>query len=327
MSLKNPEYLWFLLLLVPMIVYYVCRQAKSDASLKVSSTRPFVSIGGAYKRYFFHALFVLRLAAIALLIVVIARPQISNKTSTQSTQGIDIVMALDLSGSMLAEDLKPNRLEAAKDVAIEFIASRPDDNIGLVVFAGESFTQCPLTTDHGSLINLLKGLKYDMIEDGTAIGSGLATAVARIKDSKAKSKVIILLTDGTNNKGTVSPLTAAEMAATFGIRVYTIGAGTHGMARYPFNTVVGVRYQNVPVEIDEDVLKDIAETTKGHYFRATDTDNLHEVYHEIDQMEKTKLRVKEYSRKDEEYFPYLFAALLLLITEFLVRTLVLRRIP
>jgi Ca-activated chloride channel family protein len=228
---------------------------------------------------------------------------------------------------MLAEDLRPNRLEAAKRVATEFIVERPNDNIGLVVFAGESFTQCPLTTDHAVLVNLFSGIKYGIIEDGTAIGMGLANAVSRIKDSKAKSKVIILLTDGSNNAGEIAPLTAAEIAKTFGVRVYTIGVGTRGMARYPIQTPVGIRYQDMPVDIDEDMLRQIANMTGGRYFRATDNENLKAIYTEIDQMEKTKIAVKEYKKKTEIYLPFAVVAFLLLVAELILKNTILKKLP
>ena len=235
------------------------------------------------------------MVAVALLIVILARPQSTNSWSNSSTEGIDIMLAMDISGSMLAQDLKPNRLEAAKDVAASFINGRPNDNIGLVVFSAESFTQCPLTTDHTVLLNLFKDIQSGMIQDGTAIGLGLANAVSRIKDSHAKSKVIILLTDGSNNAGEIAPVTAAEIAKTFGVRVYTIGVGTKGMAPYPFQTAFGVQYQNIPVEIDEATLKQIASTTGGQYFRATDNASLKEIYSEIepdgeDQDQRTRVQ-------------------------------------
>lgn len=323
----NPEYLWLMLLLVPTIFWYIFKQYQADASLQVSTTQQFAKIPKSKKHLLFHLLFVLRVAAIALIIISIARPQSSDSLRSESTEGIDIMMALDVSGTMLAEDLHPNRLEAAKSVAVKFISDRPNDNIGLVVFAGESFAQCPLTVDHAALINLLNGVEYGMIEDGTAIGLGLANAVNRIKDSQAKSKVIILLTDGSNNRGDVAPVTAADIAQSFGIRVYTIGVGKHGEARYPFNTPMGVRYQNIPVEIDEDVLKDIAQKTGGSYFRAVDNDNLFSIYEEIDKMEKTKINVKEYTKKEDLYFNYLLAAFLVLCAELLIRNTILRRIP
>lgn len=327
MTFHNPEYLWLLLLLVPMILWYIFKQYQSDASLQMSSTSVFSAISKSKKYLLFHLLFALRCAAIVLIIIAIARPQLSNSIRTESTEGIDIMLSLDISGTMLAEDLTPNRLEAAKNVAIEFISGRPNDNIGLVVFAGESFTQCPLTTDHTALINLFSGIEYGMIEDGTAIGLGLANAVNRIKDSQAKSKVIILLTDGSNNRGDVAPLTAAEIAKSFGIRVYTIGVGKRGMAPYPFQTPMGIRRQNIPVEIDEEVLQQIADMTGGGYYRATDNTKLKAIYDEIDQLEKTKLRVHEYSKKSEEFAPYLLAAFLLLVCELLIRNTVLRRLP
>ena len=279
------------------------------------------------KQYLFHLQFALRCSAVALLIVAIARPQRSDHFQTSTTEGIDIMVALDVSGTMLAEDLTPNRLEAAKKVATEFISGRPNDNVGLVVFAGESFTQCPLTSDHSALINLFNGVEYGLIDDGTAIGLGLANAVSRIKDSEAKSKVIILLTDGSNNAGDVAPITAAEMAQSFGIRVYTIGVGTRGTAPFPFQTPYGVRYQNIPVDIDEPMLRDIADMTGGAYFRATDNNKLKAIYEEIDQMEKTKLRVNQYSKKSEEFLPFLLAAFALLLAEIVLQHTILKRLP
>ncbi|HEY5499330.1 MAG TPA: VWA domain-containing protein, partial [Bacteroidales bacterium] len=254
-------------------------------------------------------------------------PQSTNSWSNVSTEGIDIVVALDISSSMLAEDLKPNRLEAAKRVASSFINSRPNDNIGLVVFSSESFTQCPLTTDHAVLLNLFGGIQSGMIDDGTAIGLGLANSVNRIKDSKTKSKVIILLTDGSNNSGDIDPITAAGLAKTFGIRVYTIGIGTKGKAPYPFQTAYGVQYQNIDVVIDELPLRQIASITGGQYYRATDNSRLKSIYNEIDKLEKTKMRVHEYSKKNEEYRIFGLAALILLLMEILLRNTVLRRLP
>ena len=270
---------------------------------------------------------VLRLLALALIIVVLARPQSSTSYSDHNTEGIDIVMALDISGSMKAVDFKPNRLEAAKDVAKKFVAGRPDDNIGLVIFAGESFTQCPLTTDHAVLTNLFQDVTTGMLEDGTAIGMGLATAVNRIRDSKAKSKVIILLTDGVNNMGAISPEKAAELAQTFGIRVYTIGVGTHGTAQVPVQTALGVRMQDMEVRIDEPLLQSIADMTGGKYFRATTKNNLVAIYDEIDQMEKTIMEVRNYTKRTDEYPPFAIAALCLLFLEIILRHTVLRTIP
>ena len=327
MLFNNPEYLWLLLVLVPMIGWYVFKQYQSDASLQVSSTEPFNKMPKTRKHYLFHLVFALRCAALAFLVIAIARPQSTDSYRSESTEGIDIMLSLDISGTMLAEDLKPNRLEAAKEVATKFIADRPDDNIGLVVFAGESFTQCPLTTDHGVLINLLNAVKFGVIEDGTAIGLGIANAVSRLKDSKAKSKVIILLTDGSNNRGDISPLTAAEIAKTYGIRVYTIGVGSNGTAPYPYQGFGGTRYVQVPVEIDENTLIQIAETADGQYYRATSNSKLKEVYEEIDKLERTKMNVKNLSRKSEEYWPFALWAMLCLLLEVLLRLTVLRSIP
>lgn len=328
MVFANPTYLYLLLLLVPLIGWYIYKLHKSQASLQVSSSEAFQLPGtSSWKVYMRHLPFVLRMLAIALLIVVLARPQSTNSWQNSSTEGIDIVMAMDISTSMLAEDLMPNRLEAAKDVAASFINGRQNDNIGLVVFAAESFTQCPLTIDHGVLLNLFKDIQPGIIQDGTAIGLGLANAVSRIKDSQAKSKVIILLTDGVNNTGEIAPVTAAEIAKTFGIRVYTIGVGTQGEAPYPIPTAFGVQYQNVPVEIDEQVLKQIASTTGGQYFRATDNSSLKEIYSEIDQLEKTKISVQEFSKKQEEYKNWALLVFALLLIEVLLRNTVLRNIP
>lgn len=328
MVFANPNYLYLLLLLIPLVAWYIYKLRKSQASLQVSSAEAFEVPGASsWRVYLRHVPFVLRMVAIAVLIVVLARPQSTNSWQNSTTEGIDIVMAIDISTSMLAEDLKPNRLEAAKDVAASFINGRPNDNIGLVVFAAESFTQCPLTTDHGVLLNLFKDIQPGIIQDGTAIGVGLANAVSRIKDSQAKSKVIILLTDGVNNTGQVAPVTAAEIAKTFGIRVYTIGVGTQGEAPYPIPTAFGVQYQNIPVEIDEQILKQIASTTGGQYFRATDNASLKEIYSEIDQMEKTKISVQEFSKKQEEYKNWALLAFVLLLVEVLLRNTVLRNIP
>lgn len=328
MVFANPTYLYLLLLLIPLIGWYIWKLRKSQASLQVSSSQAFDLPGGSsFKVYLRHIPFVLRMLAIALLIIVLARPQSTNSWQNSSTEGIDIMLAMDISGSMLAQDLKPNRLEAAKDVAASFINGRQNDNIGLVVFSGESFTQCPLTTDHTVLLNLFKDIQSGMIEDGTAIGLGLANAVSRIKDSQAISKVIILLTDGSNNMGEIAPVTAAEIAKTFGIRVYTIGVGTRGTAPYPFQTAFGVQYQNIPVDIDEPTLKQIASITGGQYFRATDNASLKAIYSEIDKMEKTKISVQEFSKKQEEYKHWAMLIFALLLVEILLRNTLLRNIP
>ena len=328
MVFANPTYLYLLLLLIPLIGWYIYKLSKSQASMQVSSSEVFqLPEARSWKIYLRHVPFLLRMVWIALLIVVLARPQSTNGWQTSSTEGIDIVLAMDISSSMLAQDLKPNRLEAAKDVAASFINGRQNDNIGLVVFAAESFTQCPLTTDHTVLLNLFKDIQPGIIQDGTSIGLGLANAVSRIKDSQAKSKVIILLTDGVNNAGEIAPVTASEIAKTFGVRVYTIGVGTQGEAPYPFQTAFGIQYQNVPVEIDEPTLKQIAATTGGQYFRATDNASLKAIYEEIDQMEKTKISVQEFSKKQEEYMQWALLVLLLLLVEVLLKNTLLRNIP
>ena len=328
MVFANPTYLYLLLLLIPLIGWYIYKLRKSQASLQVSSSEAFdAPEATSWVVYLRHIPFILRIIAITLLIIVLARPQSTNSWQNTSTEGIDIMIAMDISGSMLAQDLKPNRLEAAKDVAASFINGRPNDNIGLVVFSGESFTQCPLTTDHTVLLNLFKDIQSGMIEDGTAIGLGLANAVSRIKDSQAISKVIILLTDGSNNMGEIAPVTAAEIAKTFGIRVYTIGVGTRGEAPYPFQTAFGVQYHNIPVDIDEPTLKQISSITGGQYFRATDNASLKEIYSEIDKMEKTKISVQQFSKKQEEYKSWALLIFALLLLEILLRNTLLRNIP
>jgi len=317
------------LILVPLLVaWYIWRGRKSTGSMTVSGFENLNEHSGTARIWLRHILFALRMAVIALLVVVLARPQSSNQWEQVTTEGIDIVMCMDVSGSMRAMDFRPNRLEASKNVGIEFVNARENDRFGLVVFAGESFTQCPMTTDRAVVINFLKEIDFGMIEDGTAIGMGLATAVNRIKDSKAVSKVVILLTDGVNNRGDVGPVTAAEIAASFGIRVYTIGVGTEGTAPVPVQDAFGrTLTRNMPVEIDEAVLQKIAETTGGTYFRATDNHKLREIYQQIDQMEKTRLDVKQYSKKKEEYFPFLLSAMLLLLLEILLRYTLFRTIP
>jgi Ca-activated chloride channel family protein len=301
---------------------------KNQASIQVSSSLAFNPLQtNTWKVWLRHLPYVLRLAAIAFLIVALARPQSTNNWQSSTTEGIDIILTMDISSSMLAQDLKPNRLESAKNVAAAFINGRPNDNIGLVVFSGESFTQCPLTTDHTILLNLFKDIQSGMIEDGTAIGLGLANAVSRIKDSQAKSKVIILLTDGSNNRGEIAPVTASEIAKTFGIRVYTIGVGTKGEAPYPIQTAFGVQYRNIPVDIDEPTLKQIAATTGGQYFRATNNASLKEIYAEIDQLEKTKISVQEFSKKQEEYRNIALLVFALLLLETLLRYTLFKKIP
>lgn len=321
---SQPAYLLLLLLLIPMTGWYIWRMHNAEASLRVSGT----STLRRYKlpEWVRHVPFALRVAAVVLMSIALARPQLTNRWQSESTEGIDIMMALDISGTMLAEDLKPNRLDAAKNVGSDFILARPNDQIGLVVFAGESFTQCPLTTDHAALVNLFQSVEFGMIDDGTAIGLGLANCVNRMKDSKTKSKVIILLTDGSNNAGEIDPITAAEIAKTFGIRVYAVGVGSYGQARVPVQTPVGTQYMTMDSQFDESTLKNIASTTGGAYFRATDNNSLTHIYQQIDQLEKTKLRVREYARRTENFMPYLLAALMLLIAEVLVRYFGLRTI-
>ncbi len=270
---------------------------------------------------------VLRMLAVTAIIIAIARPQSSSRASNVTTEGISIVIALDISTSMLAEDFHPNRMEAAKKVAMEFIEGRPNDLIGLVIFSGESFTQCPVTTDHSVLINMMKDIKTGMLEDGTAIGEGLATAVARLKDAKTKSKVIVLITDGVNNSGSIPPLTAGEIAKTFGIRVYAVGVGTRGMAPYPFKTVFGIQYQNMEVQIDEDLLTEIANATDGKYFRATDNKKLSNIFNEIDKMERSKIDVTEFRRYTEEYFPFALIACAFFLGEITLRYTWLKSLP
>jgi Ca-activated chloride channel family protein len=326
-SFNNPEFFYLLLLLLPMIAWYIWKQKKLGASIQFSSDMGFAGIPKSWKYYLRHSVFVLQLFSLSMLIVALARPQSSNSWSNVTTKGIDIVIALDISSSMLAMDFQPNRIEAAKDVATQFISGRTNDRIGLVIFSGESFTQCPLTTDRATVINLFKGISSGMIEDGTAIGNGLATAVARLKDSDAISKVVILLTDGVNNRGEIAPVTAAELAKTFGIRVYTVGIGTIGVAPYPVQTPFGVQVRDMNVDIDEPTLQKISATTDGKYFRATNNNKLTEIYKEIDKLEKSKIDVKEYSKKQEEYLKYAMAGALLLMLGMFLKTNVFRNIP
>lgn len=320
--------LLYLLLVIPLLVsWYIFRQRDPDASIQLSTLKGFSGLPASPRVYLRHVPFTLRMIAIAFLVIVLARPQSLNTWKNVETEGIDIIVTLDISTSMLARDFIPDRIEAAKDIGIQFVSGRKSDRIGLVVFAGESFTLCPLTTDHVSVVNLFKDVKTGLIEDGTAIGSGLATAVSRLKDSDAISRVIILLTDGVNNKGEIAPLTAAEIAKTYGVRVYTVGVGTQGEAPYPMQTPFGVRYQNMKVEINESLLTQIAEMTGGKYFRAEDNKALTKVYDEIDKMERIKIEVTEHSKKQEEYRRFAFIALALLAIDVLLRSTILRSIP
>lgn len=327
MIFLNPEYLYLLLLIIPLIAWYIIRLSKTQASFKLASINAFKDMKPSLRVYMRHLPFVLRVFSIALIIVVIARPQSVNSWEETETQGIDIVLALDVSGSMLSQDLQPDRLQAAKKVASEFVTDRKNDNIGLVVFAGESFTQCPLTTDHKVLLNLLNEIEFGIIEDGTAIGLGLATSVNRLKDSDSDSRVVILLTDGTNNSGQIAPLTAADLARSYGIRVYTVGVGSTGMAPTPVQTPFGIRMQNMPVDIDEKTLTEIAVMTGGQYFRAQDTEGLRQVYDEIDEMEKYLISVQNVTQRKEVFLPFALAALGLILLELLLRRTWLRNIP
>ncbi|MDP2424718.1 MAG: VWA domain-containing protein [Bacteroidales bacterium] len=323
----RPQFFYLLLLLPLLIAWYIYQHRRSQPTLQVSSTDPFETLSASFKQWFYHALFVFRLLALGLIIAALARPQSNFRRQDVSVEGIDIIIALDISGSMLAEDFKPNRIEAAKEVAVDFIGGRPTDRMGLVVFSGESFTQCPITTDHAVLINLFRDVKSGMITDGTALGDGLATAVNRLRESKAISKVVILLTDGVNNMGSVDPHTAAEMAKLFGIRIYTVGVGSLGQAPFPVQTPFGIRYQMVDVKIDDQLLQQMADLTDGKYFRATNNQKLKEIYAEIDQMEKSKIDITEYKRKIDEFRPLAFLALILLLTEVLLKFLVFRSVP
>ena len=327
MYFEYPKLLWLLAVPVLLLLHYLWMELRGRRPhLRVSTAAPWLKGGTSVLAVLRHVPFALRLAALSLIIVAIARPRSSTEIEKIDTEGIDIVMAMDVSTSMLARDFKPDRISAAKDIAIEFIADRPSDRMGIVVFAGESYTQCPLTTDRATLINLMKEVQTGLIEDGTAIGNGLATAVARMKDSDAKSRVVILLTDGVNNSGEVSPQTAAEIAKTYGIRVYTIGVGANGMAPYPVMTPWGVDVQQMKVEIDEKLLQDIADLTGGRYFRATDNTKLSEIYSEINKMEKARTTIDSFPVYKELFGKYALAALVCLLLELLV-SVAIRRMP
>lgn len=326
-TFRNPELLWLLAVLIPLIVVYFIRQSNWQASVRLSSITRLEKAPASWKYYLRHLPALLRFLTIALVIIALARPQSSEDFTNKEIEGIDIVICTDISGSMRARDFRPNRLEAAKEVAGEFISSRPNDRIGLVIFSAESFTQCPLTTDHSVVTNLLSEVRSGMLEDGTAVGLGLATSVARLKDSDAKSKVVILLTDGVNNSGEVSPQTAGEIAREFGVRVYTVGVGTQGKAPMPVQTPFGEQIQQMDVEIDEETLTKVAQLTGGKYYRATNKSNLQEIYKEIDELEKTRINTIEFSEKNDEYLPILLLAGILLFFEILLRYTLLRTIP
>ena len=327
MFFQYPYLLWLLVIPALLVALYLYRELSGrKPHMRVSTAAPWKLEGRSALAVLRHLPFALRIAALSLIIVAIARPRSSTQMEKIDTEGIDIVLAMDVSTSMLARDFNPDRISAAKDIAIEFIAQRPTDRIGIVVFAGESYTQCPLTPDRATLINLMKEVQTDLIEDGTAIGNGLATAVARMADSDAKSRVIILLTDGVNNSGEIAPLTAAEIANTYGVRVYTIGVGANGTAPYPVMTPWGVDIQRVEVEIDEDLLKTIAETTGGRYFRATDNTKLAEIYSEINKMEKARTTIDSFPIYKELFMRYALLALAFLLLELFIR-LFIRRLP
>ena len=328
MFFEYPKLLWLLVIPALLVSHYIYLElSERHPHLRVSTSVPWMASGRSFMAMLRHVPFILRIFALSMIIVAIARPRSSEEMERIDTEGIDIILAMDVSTSMLARDLTPDRINASKDIAIEFIAQRPTDRMGIVVFAGESFTQCPLTTDRATLINLMKDVQTDLIEDGTAIGNGLATAVARMKDSDAKSRVVILLTDGVNNRGEISPQMAAEIAKTYGVRVYTIGVGKEGMAPYPVMTPWGVEVQNVKVEIDEALLAEIAESTGGRYFRATDNTKLAEIYSEINKMEKARTTVDSFPIYKELFGKYALLALLAILLELVFNWFIIRRLP
>ena len=332
MEFVNKEYFLLLLLLIPYVLWYFLYHKKSEPTIRMGDTYAYQNAHRSWRVRIMHTPMLLRCITFVLIIFDLARPQTHNSWDNKSVEGIDIMLAMDVSTSMLAEDLKPNRIEAAKEVASEFISGRPNDNIGLTIFAGEAFTQCPMTVDHASLLNLLRNVRTDiaargLIQDGTAIGMGLANAITRLKNSKTKSKVIILLTDGSNNMGDISPMTAAQIAQSMGIRVYTIAVGTNKVAPYPMPVGGTIQYVNIPVDIDTKTLSDIAATTEGNFYRATNTKELKRIYQDIDKLEKTKMNVKKFSKHYEAYQPFAIAAIISLLLEILLRNTVLRRLP
>ncbi|MEB2355214.1 MAG: VWA domain-containing protein [Ignavibacteriaceae bacterium] len=323
-------YSWVLysLLIIPLLIFwYYWKGRKKTSAISYSSVKIFNNVPSTLRVRLRHLPFILRMAALAVLIIALARPQNFTAGQSVNAEGIDISIVLDISGSMLAEDFKPNRLDAAKKVIDTFIQGRTNDRIGLVIFSREAFTQCPLTIDYSVLRNLLSDIKTGMIEDGTAIGNGIANGINRLKDSDAKSKVLILLTDGVNNAGEVDPISAAEIAATFGIRIYTIGVGTRGEAPYPVQTPFGTRYQMVPVEIDEVILKKIADITGGAYFRATNNRTLQDIYDRIDKMEKTKIEITSFKNAQELFAPWLLIGFGLILFELFTSKTILRKLP
>ena len=332
MEFANKGFFLLLLLLIPFVLWFFLYRKKAEPTMRMSDTFSYQYAPKSWRVRLLHLPTILRTLAFILVVIVLARPQTHNSWGERSVEGIDIMLSMDVSTSMLAEDLSPNRLEAAKEVAVEFISGRPDDNIGLNIFAGEAFTQCPLTTDHQSLINLLVNVRTDiaaigLIQNGTAIGMGLANAISRLKDSKAKSKVVILLTDGSNNAGDISPMTAAELAKKYGVRVYTIAVGTDKVARFPMNVGGTIQYVNRMEKIDTKTLRDIAAKTNGNFYRATNKGELKKIYNDIDKLEKTKFDVKKYSKKYEAFQPFALAAIIIILLEILLRVTIFRRIP
>lgn len=332
MLFANREYFLLLFLLIPYVIWYIRSRRNANPAIRVSDTRAYQTLSRGWRVRFVHLPMLLRCVAFVLIVIVLARPQTKNSWGKRSVEGIDIMLAMDVSTSMLAEDLKPNRIEAAKVVASEFISDRSDDNIGLTIFAGEAYTQCPMTGDHSALLNLMHNVRTDiaargLISDGTAVGMGLANAVSRLKDSKAKSRVVILLTDGSNNMGDISPMTAAEIAKSLGIRVYTIAVGTNGTAPYPMMVGGTTQYINIPVEVDTKTLQEIAATTDGRFYRATNNKELSQIYRDIDRLEKTRMKVKTFSKRYEAYQPFALIAVLVMFSEIVLRNTLLRKIP
>lgn len=332
MEFVNKEYFLLLLLLVPYLIWYLLYRKKGEPAMRMSDTFAYQYAPKSLRTRLIGLPMLLRIITFVLVVIVLARPQTRNNWGSRTVEGIDIMLTMDVSTSMLAEDLKPNRIEAAKSVATEFISGRPDDNIGLTIFAGEAFTQCPMTTDHTSLINLLQNVRADiaarnLIEDGTAIGMGLANSIGRLKNSKAKSKVVILLTDGTNNRGDISPLTAANIAKSLGIRIYAIAVGSKTLAPYPVPVGGTIQYVNMRADVDVNTLREIANTADGQFYRATNTSELKQIYKDIDKLEKTKMDVKKFTKRYDAYQPFALAAMITMLLEILLRLTVFRRIP
>lgn len=328
MQFAHPSYFWLFLGFIPLIAWYIIKQRNARASMAISTISPFASIGRSWKEYVRHLVFLLRLGALACLIIILARPQVKDNWRTTSTEGTDIMLAIDVSSSMLARDFQPDRLEAAKAVAQKFVAGRDGDNIGVVIFAGESLTGIPMTVDRSMLLNYINSIKMNILPDGTAIGDGIATSLNRLKEGKAKSKSIILLTDGSNNTGVVAPVTASEVAKELGVKIYTIGIGTNGTAPYPTRTLSGrIEFQPQPVVIDEATLRTIADSTGGKYFRATGNRVLEEVFAEIDALEKTQMDVRHFSHTEDNYMLWAWIAFACFAIEAVLRYTVLRTIP